>query len=184
MSAVVVFDVDGVLVDTREIVRRAYAEVGIELPDRLWGSTWRTWLPELCGGDPLRAQAVHDQKTRSHLDLLGTSRVATLAGADAARELHSRGWIVKFITSSTREVVRRTLDSADPSLSGFLAGTDLDSTGKRRALDAISPAGGVYVDDNHGLGVKVTEGSTWKLVHFHDQSATELIKQISTAWTS
>ncbi|MEU7476662.1 hypothetical protein AB0A63_11825 [Lentzea sp. NPDC042327] len=178
------FDIDGVLVDTREIVRRAYAEVGIELPDRLWGSSWRIWLPELCGGDLLRAQAVHDQKTQAHLDLLSETRVATLAGAEAARALHSRGWTVKFITSGTREVVRRTLDSADPSLSGFLAGTDLDSTGKRRALDGISPAGGVYVDDNHDLGVKVTGGSTWKLVHFRDQTEAELIKEISTAWMS
>lgn len=184
MSAVVVFDIDGVLVDTREIVRRAYAEVGIELPDQLWGSTWRTWLPERCGGDLLRAQAVHDQKTQSHLDLLSRSRVTTLAGAEAARALHSCGWTVKFITSGTREVVQRTLDSADPSLSGFLAGTDLDSMGKRRALDGISPAGGVYVDDNYDLGVKVTEGSTWKLVHFRDQAETELIKEISTVWMS
>ncbi|WP_157528525.1 hypothetical protein [Nocardia sp. NRRL S-836] len=178
------FDIDGVLVDTREIVRRAYAEVGVELPDHLWGTTWRNWLPPLCGGDLLRAQVVHDRKTRSHLDLLSRTRVTTLAGAEAARELHSRGWTVKFITSGTREVVQRTLHSADPSLNGFLAGTDLDSTGKRKALEEISPAGGVYVDDNYDLGVKVTGGSTWKLVHFHGQAETELIKEIGAVWMS
>lgn len=183
MAPVTVFDVDGVLVDTRAIVRQAYARVGVRLPERLWGSAWRTWLPEQCGGDADRARRLHDRKTRVHLDLLAAGTVGTLPGARAARHLAARGWTIRFLTSSTRQVAERTLRAVDPAWGGLLAGTDLDHHGKRRALCELAPRGGVYVDDNRELGISITEDSEWHLVHFDGQSTEQLVKEIEASWT-
>ncbi|MBB5159609.1 hypothetical protein [Saccharopolyspora phatthalungensis] len=177
------FDVDGVLIDTFEIVRRAYAEVGVDLHDQRWGVAWQTWLPEYCDNDLDRARVLHDQKTEAHLDLLTRTTVNTLAGAQVADSLHSRGWTVKFLTAGTRQVVHQTFHAVNPSWLGRLAGTDLTSAGKRQMLGEISAGGGVYVDDNRDLGVAITEDSAWNLVHFRGQTEEELTTEIVEQWT-
>ncbi|MFI7123105.1 hypothetical protein [Amycolatopsis sp. NPDC049868] len=183
MSSVAVFDVDGVLVDTYEIVRQAYARVGVDIHDRRWGVAWQTWLPEYCDDDLDRARSLHDRKTEAHLDLLNRVTVNTLSGAKVAESLRSSGWTVKLITAGTREVVHSTFSSVNPSWIGLLAGTDLDPTGKRRALEHISPSGGVYIDDNYALGCEITKDTRWRLVHFRNQNEGTLTREITAPWT-
>ena len=62
----VVFDVDGVLVDTRELVVQAYRDVGVEMPENAWGLPWHEWLPALVGDDG-RAAELHREKTRRYV---------------------------------------------------------------------------------------------------------------------
>lgn len=44
---VIVTDLDGTLVDTREAVLAAYREVGVEPPPGAWGRPWREWLDDI-----------------------------------------------------------------------------------------------------------------------------------------
>jgi FMN phosphatase YigB (HAD superfamily) len=181
MAPVVVFDVDGVLVDTHELVRKAYAEIGVVIPKGRWGSAWPTWLPDQCGGDLDRARDLHDRKTRIHLDLLTSTTVRPLAGAEAADWLATHGWTVRVLTSSTKEVARATLDSIRSGWSSLLAATDVDHLGKRRILHDLAPSG-VYVDDNLELGEKITDSSAWRLVHFDGQALPELMTEVEATW--
>lgn len=108
MRSAAIFDLDGVLVDSREAVRRAYRKVGIEMPLGAWGKPWQEWLPQACGGDPHLAKRVHDMKTLEYatngvydvrplppldlmhrLDVDGIARVGVITGAsrDAAAAL-------------------------------------------------------------------------------------------------
>jgi phosphoglycolate phosphatase-like HAD superfamily hydrolase len=41
-----VFDLDGTLVDTKELVRAAYKRVGVTPPDDFFGKSWREWLKD------------------------------------------------------------------------------------------------------------------------------------------
>jgi len=43
---VIVYDLDGTLIDTHEAVRQAYLVAGVEMPDDAWGKTWQEWLPD------------------------------------------------------------------------------------------------------------------------------------------
>src|SRR5690554_4950980 len=76
------FDIDGTLVDTRELNLRAYAQVGVEIPDDAWGRRWQEWLPEVVG-DPDRAIELHCARIARELSHQerGPVRVYLLTGA-------------------------------------------------------------------------------------------------------
>jgi hypothetical protein len=71
-------DVDGTVVDTRELNRYAYRLAGIEIPDLAWGRTWYEWLPGLVG-DLREAVRIHDEKIRVYSELVDECNAGKLA---------------------------------------------------------------------------------------------------------
>lgn len=60
------FDVDGTLVNTRELNRLAYESVGVSIPDDAWGKPWHEWLPRVTGLRSHDACALHSTKIKRY----------------------------------------------------------------------------------------------------------------------
>lgn len=43
---VLIFDLDGVIVDTKRAVIEAYKIAGVDMPPEMWGHPWREWCDE------------------------------------------------------------------------------------------------------------------------------------------
>jgi pyrophosphatase PpaX len=116
--AAVLFDLDGTLADTVELILRCYrhtmrTHLGRELPDERWLATM---------GTPLRVQlrdfAQDDDEAALMLDTYVTYQrgihdqlVRPFPGAvETARGLKERGTPVAVVTSKRREMALRTLD--------------------------------------------------------------------------
>lgn len=42
----VIFDLDGTLVDSKEAVKQAYLRAGVTMPEWAWGRPWREWMTD------------------------------------------------------------------------------------------------------------------------------------------
>ena len=130
----IVFDLDGVLADTRAIVREAYQRAGVHMPDWAWGQPWEMWLQ-----NPF----VHARKQELYHGMIRARLVKPLSGLDLllwARET----WPVGILTSSSEESAKMLVHSfglAEDTLLG--AGCSADE--KREQLQLAQAK--VYVDD-------------------------------------
>jgi phosphoglycolate phosphatase-like HAD superfamily hydrolase len=81
-------DIDGVLIDSKALVRESYKAVGIDMPIEAWGHPWQTWLPAAVGSLEL-AKQLHNQKTDAYIDVLLSGAVGenALPFAQIARAL-------------------------------------------------------------------------------------------------
>lgn len=135
---IVVFDLDGVLFDTNEIVRAGYLLGGAQPPDDVLGSFGQTFP----GRD--RARPV---KNAYYLEHVGEAPM--LPAFDVASRLYfAHGHSVRILTSAphgTIEAVRRTIQRPWPFT---LCVEGMTWPGKRERLASWARAqGGVYVDD-------------------------------------
>ena len=95
-SHLTIFDFDGVLVDTEEIVVEAYRRAGVIPPGGLSLGSWRNWLPGMVGEQ--QAHVVHEAKNRHYLELLPTARL--LPPYEHAVWLQDRGYETGILTSA------------------------------------------------------------------------------------
>jgi phosphoglycolate phosphatase-like HAD superfamily hydrolase len=142
------FDIDGTLVDTRELNLRAYAQVGVEIPDDAWGRRWQEWLPEVVG-DPDRAIELHERKTSIYVDLILASTVADieLPCARIARELsHQEHGPVRvyLLTGASTRPVLKIIQHLDIHPNRLFS--NLDYAARQRYLEKM-PGGTPYLDD-------------------------------------
>lgn len=116
--AAVLFDLDGTLADTVDLILRCYrhtmrTHLGRELPDARWLSTIGTPLKE-----QLRDFARDEDEAARMLETYVTYQrgihdqwVSPFPGAaEVVRELKARGIAVAVVTSKRREMALRTLD--------------------------------------------------------------------------
>lgn len=166
----VVFDIDGVIVDTRRAVEAAYLRAGAQVPDGAWGQPWQMWLPDLVGED--EAIAVHARKNLHYTHYIEQNGLPKLAGWDVVERLTDDD--VFFCTGASYDAAAAIIQECG-YLSAQIIGTSCDSASKARALRRINAD--VYVDDIEELGREVTRRGTVQFVPFVDD-ADELTKRI------
>lgn len=184
MSRLLSFDVDDTILATRELVTRAYREIGVELPEHAWGLRWEAWLPALFGGDLEQAALVHRAKTAVYEELVrdvdlhqlllppGRLAYAHLSGA--------RGPVRYFTSASSRPV---TIILARLGILGRVeSGLDYD---RRAKLLRDLPPDTPYVDDRLDTIVRLRrDGLKLNLVHFGGQSYERLLEDVLwNRWT-
>jgi phosphoglycolate phosphatase-like HAD superfamily hydrolase len=184
VSRLLSFDVDGTILATRDLVTRAYREIGIEMPEHAWGLRWEAWLPSLFDGDLEQATIVHRAKTEVYEELVrdvnlrelllppGRLAYAHLAGA--------RGPVRYFTAGSSRPA---TIILARLGILGRVeSGLDYD---RRAKLLRDLPPNTPYVDDRLDTIVRLQrDGLKLNLVHFRGQSYEKLLEDVLwNRWT-
>lgn len=71
MTFSISFDVDGVLIDSKPLVERAYALAGVELDGSEWGRPWQSWMVARYGE---RAEELHALKNMHYRELLAEAK--------------------------------------------------------------------------------------------------------------
>lgn len=182
MSAVnVVFDLDGTLLDTADIIHRAYASAGVDAPDDVMFREGDDWLArqdrDACLGSPTR-NLIYAVKNASYLLELWRAdlHAITLPAWHVACELARARHVVHVLTGApagTIQVLRRRLGDAWP----FVVGLDAVRTpAKMRVLASGQVArSGVYVDDQTRY---VTVPTSWRFVRYDKQDVRTLTDQI------
>lgn len=159
MTVCSIFDLDGVLIDSRHAVRAAYERVGVTMPLQAWGRPWREWLIDACEGDENEARRVHNLKNEIYPEMVRRhARQLPLAGYIAALDEKSLPcWV---ITGASNDAAEAALNFLGLDL-GLLNACELDTRAKERWIAEIAKhyTVGVYFDDQH---VIVPRG--WALV--------------------
>lgn len=171
----IVFDLDGVVIDTGQVIARCYEAAGVTPPDNILAHENSDWLARQLGEGPagrLRESEIRRRKNLFYLNTLRSGVIDWLAGAGAADYLCREGHRVHLLTgapSGTISVVKELWGLAFPHRPWpFRLATDGMKTPdkmKMIALLATKPSGqrGVYVDDQAKF-IDLPEG--WKFVHF------------------
>lgn len=159
-----VFDVDGVVGDTRLAVREAYKRVGVRQPEEAWGISWKIWLPALVGD---RAPEVHAAKQEVYVSLLMRGFATKLPGADMALALLEVGHPVYFVTAASEASARAVLMTFGLP-EDLLRGWELSPSDRTEALlDVKVPPCArqhVYVDDREE-GANIAAAAGYGFVH-------------------
>lgn len=155
------YDLDGVLIDSRQAVREAYAAAGIIMPVDAWGKPWHSWLPGLVGNDMRRARRVHIRKNALYpiqLALLGKP----LPLAENVRHELCHGRPTYLLTGASYQATRCALEILGLENMPILEVEASQGT-KTAALSrlAVRYPHGTYVDDQDG--VTVPEGWRFEL---------------------
>jgi phosphoglycolate phosphatase-like HAD superfamily hydrolase len=173
---IVVFDVDGVLIDTREPVREAYAKCGIIMPPQAFTQSWTEWLPELAGGLP-QATRIHNHKSNIYISILTELPPKVLSPGRMFREYCGAGIDMHAITSGSEKSVSHALEQVGLGFVPVL-GYELSGSEKNEIFSRKFSKSGVYVDDNKDF--KLTARG-WRFVNFSGQPYHSLIEDIWTA---
>lgn len=181
----VVFDIDGVLVDTKELVHQAYRDVGVDMPVGAWGKAWTEWLPE-ASGSPWIAQGVHDLKTKRYIDLLTESPPPRLSGGEALEIIMSEGLCdVAFATGASRESAALILMQLGVNLD--LHTNICGATAPMKTMTLAMLRGSalendvVYIDDDEVNGRRIARDAGVSFVHYHGQDPLLLMEDVWTA---
>jgi beta-phosphoglucomutase-like phosphatase (HAD superfamily) len=147
------FDLDGVLIDTREAVRLAYRAAGVDMPDDAWGRPAFEWLPDLCGK---AAGRVHVRKNEYYPALLA-EHGEVLEMALRARLLVETGQPTGVLTGASSEATEAALALLRLRL-GFEMPIIRTSCSRQDKIDTLAGLAvrypqGVYVDDQDGVTV-------------------------------
>lgn len=141
-----VFDLDGTLFDTRNLVRQAYLAAGVIMPDDAWGKPAGQWLPELVGFK--RWHSVHERKTDIYLHMLRRDPPPRTPAASAMIELALSGVETYVITGASREAALTLLSGFQP-YHYRLIGANCDRSLKITKIRMLGRAHEcVYVDDD------------------------------------
>lgn len=163
----VVFDLDGCLLDSKELIRQAYREAGSDAPEDVLALEGVSW--------PGRDEA-RERKNAAYLRLLHDQPdiASWLPPWAVAKRLHIGGYDVGLLTgapSGTVEILR----NQTPLLWPFTDALDgLSTPHKMWYLSALT-TGGIYVDDQSRL---VSLPEHWKFIHYVGQTAEELYAKI------
>jgi FMN phosphatase YigB (HAD superfamily) len=158
------FDIDGVLIDSRDIVKESYKKAGVDMPNEAWGHPWQSWLPNVAGSYYEAAQ-LHSKKTEIYVELLkndGTARKHALPFAEIARALERDPVTnVYYVTGASNDAATSILKELGLNVQN-LVGSSLTTNDRESILKKLD-ATGVYVDDRiEGQGPALSAG--WNFV--------------------
>lgn len=159
----IVFDLDGCLIDSAALIRRSYRDVGVEVPDDHMTRPQGAWI------DP--DGEVRAAKDAAYLHRLATDELRPLPPWRAAEVLHAAGVPVALLTSAPDGTIR-ILARRAPTWPFMMTCAGLKPSAKTDWLARMGT--GVYVDDQEF----VTMPPGWELVHYVGQSAQELLRLI------
>lgn len=163
----IVFDLDGCLIDTEELIREAYREAGAEPPPGFFSLGHHDWIPEE------NRYAVHVRKNMTYLRRLRDGDYRLLPAWDTAVMLQESGAgePVGILSGAPRSAVE-ALRASCPGWPFDFARCAYLPDEKAGWLSGV--AGGVYVDDQRYVKVP----PAWRFVHYTGQSAVDLYAEI------
>lgn len=132
-----IFDVDGVLCDTRLAVKLAYKEVGVEFPEYAWGLPKQEWFVD---------EEAHDKKNACYPAFLARYGVRSPICDFVSDLLATPFSDVAILSSASESAVRSVLDFVGLS-EVYILGSGYSAAEKYNALQEHWPRG-FYVDDN------------------------------------
>lgn len=171
-----VFDLDGTVLDTRELVVASYRAAGAVPPADVLDREGDDWLDRQVGAAD--APAVRFLKNQHYLYTLQHARDVerlALPPLVVARELAVAGRFVGLLTGAPRGTVARVADRLRPWPFAWAVDGVKTPTKMRMLAEHPTLHGGVYVDDQPAL---VNLPSGWTFVHYHGQSVDELCRTI------
>lgn len=148
MRRIISFDVDGTLVDTRRLNKRAYAGVDVIMPDDAWGKPWFTWLPHTTGLSVEEAREIHSEKVQCYARLLAEIDITELElpAGRLARELshEEHGPVdVVLLTAGAHNTLGDIIHKID--IHPVATHAQLTIIERLTVLDRLAPC--TYVDD-------------------------------------
>lgn len=173
----VVFDLDGCLIDTTELIKQSYQAAGVTPPDDVLNHEGHQWLIDQCTRDKKDVDEVYAAKNAHYLSgIAGDAPVMSLPPWDAAEHLRTQGHHVFILSGAPRGTMlrlRRRFDSFSSGKWPFVISIDgMRTADKVRWLD-LHVRAGVYVDDQE---VKVP--ADWRFVRYSGQGVRELLQEI------
>lgn len=151
----IVFDLDGTLIDTREAVREAYLAAGVEMPDAAWGKPWHEWL--LQDRTTEEAVKIHRKKNELYREALRhygcilpclsyalQLGAPIITGASITGVSHVKAWLD---------------ENGYRGLNVALSGATYDL--KQMWLNTVHSTRGIYVDDDADARAKLRESTRW-----------------------
>lgn len=149
------FDLDGTLVDTKELVRKAYIHAGVVPPDDFFGKTFFEWFT----GDPQEAQEVHSNKQQYYMEHIKSVKPLPLMELLKALVLAGRAPTILTGASATSY---QLLSSVFPILVDVQAETSLNLAGKIRYMNETAPIG-IMFEDNLKAIEPLKKGTGWTI---------------------
>lgn len=168
------FDLDGVLIHSEPLVRRAYARAGITLSDDAWryawGKSWSEWLPPLVGGC-FEARAIHEAKNRAYARILRDEEILGTTAVRYLRELIESN--LKPLVVSCASEVAATLVLQRLRLEPFNTYVGLS---RQEKVNVINARDLIHIDDDRGIIESIRDG-----ILYTDQSIEELRYAVKVA---
>lgn len=181
----VVFDLDGVVIDTELVVARCYSMAGATPPPSVLAHENSDWLVRQCDGNHYAAHEIKRRKNTFYRNALRSGVVEWLPGAFAAGILKSRGHRVHLLSgapSGTISIVKelwleRFTDSPWPF---SLTSDGMKTVDKMKTIRLIAERAsdnrGAYVDDQDKF---IDLPDSWRFVHFTTRfSDDRLVREI------
>lgn len=164
----VVFDLDGCLLDSKELIRQAYREAGSDAPEDVLALEGVNW--------PGREET-RGRKNVAYLKLLHDHPdiASWLPPWSVAKRLYTDGHEVGLLTGAPGGTVA-ILRSQTPLLWPFRYALDGLSTVYKMWYLSLDLEGGIYIDDQARL---VDLPAHWKFIHYVGQTADELYAKIN-----
>lgn len=161
----IVFDLDGCLIDSEEMIRESYREAGAEAPADFLSFGHHDWI----GGD---RDDVHARKNAAYLRRLRAGKFRLLPAWGTAGMLKKDGHTVALLTGAPRGVIMALM----LQMTGWpFTETCSGATPAVKEVWLADRSGGVYVDDQE----HVTMPDGWRFVHYTGQDADQLYEQVT-----
>lgn len=171
----VVFDLDGVVIDTELVVARCYEMAGATPPPSILAHENSNWLVRQCDGNHLAASEIKRRKNMFYQNVLRSGVVEWLAGAFVAAELRQKGHRVHLLSgapSGTISIVKELWLERFPTgrWPFSLTSDGMKTVDKMKTIKLIAGQlpdnRGAYVDDQDRF---IDLPDSWHFVHFTSQ---------------
>lgn len=144
----VVFDVDGVLIDSYTLVREAYRRAGITMSEWAWGLSWKQWLPGLVESRD-RAEEIHTKKNEIYGEMLANGEGEELAGAEVARRLRDAGFAIAACSAASEPAILAVINRCGLNVPYISAQPKDKGWAIIKLMNSVwaNPSNTVYIDD-------------------------------------
>ena len=185
----IIFDMDGVLIDSRFAVEESYRMSGVKMPAGSWGKSWREWLPETVGSFK-KAVWVHEIKNIHYRHIL-PKYMKELYPATLARGLIAEGAKCELITAASREAAELVLSLLE--LDMYILDSAINGVPRRtriaRRSNQLHREFGImplYVDDDEKMCNRVAKFKNIQgaINYTPKMSNEEFELKVRTAWSA
>lgn len=174
---VVIFDLDGVLLDSAGAIRYAYIDAGVNPPTNVLEHEGGTWLADEVGLE--RVDEIKARKAIVYQNLIASGAVSTLPPFTTAKMLAGSGIHVIVLTGApagTINAMKQWLSTNDwPFIGAF---DNMKTPIKMLFMRKLLLAGktGVYIDDQNRY---IDTPPGWRFIHYTGQDADTLYEEIT-----
>lgn len=178
----VIFDMDGVLVDTKEANRMAYEAVGVTMPENAFGKPWTDWLIDAVGNNLDEADLRHRAKTDAYGAMI--PYINTLPPASLMDGLMSTGKVfVGIVTGAARTTAEAILEQRLQLGPKTLLGTGCTVDEKRHIIFNLPYDRVVYIDDMKPSLEWYRQPQRIKYLQYVGQTYEQLLNEMERLWT-